>query len=284
LTVIGFDVDFQLQQPEKIWIQLERLFPDNPKISQCLNHFFDLITIDRNLSPNQIDELQKILKESNGNYRDSLYELYFQYILSDYINHFSYTGIDRITFKQRRHRIMAENITVFFSNLPEDSKMIIAGHLDILSKKRHAKNDLNTSSTGYYLSEKFKGQYQVIGLYTGYGSFFANEDTGYKDQIVLKENEQGAFYPSQDVDNSDEQDKHNYPISYPIGKSIEQLCLELNNPVFYLNYIQNVPLLDKTAYSRTIGNQYFLMQFEPSDLRREVDIIWFRKESHSIIN
>ncbi|MDR2622791.1 MAG: erythromycin esterase family protein [Dysgonamonadaceae bacterium] len=246
LTVMGFDIDFQLQQPERIWTQLERLFPDNQKISRCLNRFFDMVTAGENLSPNQIDELQKILKESKGDYIDSLYERYFQQILSDYMNHFGYTGIDRISFKQRRDRIMAENIIFYFSNLPENSKMIVAGHLDVLSKKQHAKNELNTSSIGYYLSEKFEGQYRVIGLYAGYGSFF------------------------------------DYPISYPIGKSLEQLCLELNKPVFYLNNIQTVPLLDKTAYSRTIKDQYFLMQFEPSDIRREVDIIWFRKECHSI--
>jgi hypothetical protein len=285
LTVIGFDIDFQLQQPERIWNRLETLFPDNPQINQCLERFFDIVTIENSLSQNQVDGLQKILKEVNSNYMGSLYERYFQFLLSEYINHFDYIEIDRImSFKQRRQQVMAENITVFFNMLPEDLKLIIVGHLDVLSKKQLTKDEQNTSSTGYYLNEVFKNQYQLIGLYAGYGSFFANRNAGYEDEVMLSENERGVFYFSQNPVDNNETDKRTYLVSYPVGKSIEQLCLELSKPVFYLNHIQNMLLLDKVSCSRTIGDQYFLMQFEPSNIRSEVDIIWFTEKCHSIFN
>jgi hypothetical protein len=49
---------------------------------------------------------------------------------------------------------------------------------------------------------------------------------------------------------------------------------------FYINEVCSLSVLDKVLYGRSAGSRYNVMQFEPIDLRKELDIVWFTKESY----
>jgi hypothetical protein len=74
-----------------------------------------------------------------------------------------------------------------------------------------------------------------------------------------------------------------FPFSAPIGKSLEQLCEQLKTERFYINDVKNIKLLDRVLYSRYIGAGYKIMQFEPIDIRKELNALWFERNSEPII-
>jgi hypothetical protein len=221
LTVMGFDIHDELLSREKL-VQLDGLFTD---------------------------------KQNN---KPSLYESYYSVILSGYISRLNYNGVENTEFLRKRDSVMAENIAAFFELLPKNSKMIITGHLGHLSKKQQNEEDYArlTPVTGYYLSEKYKKQYFVLGLHAGTGSFFSRYYNGYDPVAIDK----------------------NYPFTAPLGKSLEQLCMEMNISSFYLNKPETIPLLNKIQYARSCGSRYDLLQFKPKNIQEEIDAIWFIRE------
>ena len=60
------------------------------------------------------------------------------------------------------------------------------------------------------------------------------------------------------------------------------MCLLMNKSSFYINYIREIPLLDRIIYERAQCAFWKPMQFEPADVRKEVDAIWFTKESKAL--
>ncbi|MDR1121362.1 MAG: erythromycin esterase family protein [Dysgonamonadaceae bacterium] len=267
LTVMGFDIHNELLPREKYLAQFDSLFPDILRISRCMDKLRDFSNQNglQNLFQNQIDTLLEILKEPDGqNNKLSLYESYYPVILSRYISRLNYNGVENAEFWRKRDSIMAENIATFFELLPENSKMIITCHLGHLSKKQQNEEDYArlTPVTGYYLSEKYKKQYFVLGLHAGTGSFFSRYYNGYDPVAIDK----------------------NYPFTAPLGKSLEQLCMEMNISSFYLNRLETIPLLDKIQYARSCGNRYDLLQFKPKNIQDEIDAIWFIRESQFNMN
>jgi erythromycin esterase-like protein len=264
LTVMGFDIHTYLPKLENFLAQFEELFSDVPKIGRCMEKLRDVYKLNglRNPSQNQIDTLLEILEEPDKeNNKRSLYERYYPVILSTYIGRLNNNGLENIKFLRRRDSLMAKDIAAFFELLPENSKMIITGHLGHLSKKQQNEEDYArlTPVAGHYLSEKYKEQYFVLGLHVGTGSFFSHYYDGYDPTAVHK----------------------NYPLTTPLGKSLEQLCMEMNVSSFYLSRLETIPLLDKIQYARFCANRYDPLQFKPKNIRQEVDAVWFIRESQA---
>jgi erythromycin esterase-like protein len=265
LTVMGFDIDIVTSQDEFLF-QVENLFSHNLQISQCIDLLSNYLKKQndryRGLSQTQINHLQKVVKETYKQMdKASLYEAYFLFTLSDYINRFNYNLLEKIEYKRKRDSIMAENTMAFFDCLPENSRMFIAGHLGHLSQKQQydGKYGRSTSPMGYYLSKRYERQYFVLGLFTGSGTFFSHHYKGYASNPV---------------------EKH-YPLAVPIGNSLEQLGMAMNIPTFYLNNPKEIAPLEKIRCFRSCGNQYCPFQFQPGNIQEEVDAVWFLRESQS---
>lgn len=146
--------------------------------------------------------------------------------------------------------------------LPDNSKAIAYAHLGHISKQKGERElqGTSTSSMGYYLFQKYGQKYTTVGLFAGSGTTWTGRYYGY--------------------DLSDK--RRVYPVLSPIGKSVEQLCLLMNKSSFYLNNISEFPLLDRIDSERSMGQYWQPMQFEPVDLRKELDAIWFTKESTAL--
>jgi erythromycin esterase-like protein len=254
LAVFGFDID--LLGADSTLHQLERFFPENEKYKKCL----DLIKFNPDFlrDSQMVDSLKKIIQEIPENTGNDI-SLQEQYLQSFLLNKLVFRRpVDNYILLQKRDSLMAENISFYFDRMPAGSKMGVVAHLDHLSKKENGcENHSNYySSAGYYISNKYGEKYKVIGLYVGSGSFFSKQYTGFGNTPI----------------------KGSCPVYRPIGKSFEQLGLDINKPAFYLSDINSIPLLDRILYTRNVGQSFTQMQFTPTDLRKEVDAVWFIKE------
>jgi hypothetical protein len=200
------------------------------------------------------DEKDSLRSAAENDFKVSKYENFNEYLKNYYEQHsFCYkNGIAYNILFRSRNKIMSENISYMADNIATEDKIILVAHLAHLNKRKSP-----TPAAGYYLSERYGDKYSVIGLFAGGGSFFSNHYEGFDTSRVEKE----------------------FSMSKPIGKSLEQVCSSLHKDRFYINNVSQIELLDKVLYSRHIGAGYTVMQFNPIDLRKEIDMIWFAKES-----
>ena len=165
-----------------------------------------------------------------------------------YSNNISY----KLLFRQR-DEVMSQNIFYIDESFNRKKKMVLVGHLG-----HFAKRDSPHYLAGHFLSKEYKQQYKVLGLFVGGGTILSQQYKGFDNNLTIS---------------------NDFLLSGPIGKSIEQLCSELGENSFYINNIKDIELLDEIFYYRHIGAGYTIMQFEPIDVRKELDILWFTKES-----
>ena len=205
-------------------------------------------------------------------YKDSLeyaskinFKLCEDTIYNDYLKNFYDTcnsyyvnGLNHKRLYRKRDEMMSLNISYIIDNFDKDDKFVLIGHIGHLNK---AKSKLPVPSAGFFLSEIYGKQYMATGLFAGSGTFFTIHCAGFDSKKISKD----------------------FSLSYPIGKSIEQLCLKFDKDSFYINDIEEIELLDKILYSRSTGSGYMVMQFKPIDIRKELDIIWFTRKSEAIV-
>ncbi|MDR2038510.1 MAG: erythromycin esterase family protein [Bacteroidales bacterium] len=205
-----------------------------------------------------MDETSNLTHAAENNFKVCEEEYFNAYLKNFYHKYYSYYVRDKLAFhvlmRHLRDQVMSENIFYLDSLLKKEKKMILMAHLGHLSKKRSTE-----PSVGYNLSERYGNQYAVIGMFTKEGTFFSNHFAGFSTNRITK-----AF-----------------PLSHPIGKSIEQLCSELGKNTFYMNHIKDMELLDRILYSRYIGAGYSVMQFAPINMRKELDMVWFTRTSEA---
>jgi len=197
----------------------------------------------------------------SSKFKNNYYESYiYNYLLS--VVNSSGSPNEIYKFHNNRDSIMANYISLFIEHLPSNVSTIIHGHLGHIAKhkKKRENKGTFTNSLGYYLSKKFGDMYFAIGLYTGSGTCWA------------------GWYEAYDLNRK----KGIYPVFYPLGSSVEQLCISMNRDSFYINTINNILILDRIIYERAMGAFWQPMQFEPVDLRQEIDAIWFTKYTTSI--
>jgi erythromycin esterase-like protein len=206
-----------------------------------------------------LDEHDHLACAANDHFKISEEEIWNDYLKNFYNMYGSYyvnaTKMNYERLSKQRDRIMSENIFYLKERLAEDVKMVLVGHLGHLGKKESSQ-----FSMGFLLSEKYGKQYGVIGLFAGRGTFLSQTFQGFDNERIVKD----------------------FPFSAPIGKSLEQLCERLETERFYINDVKNIKLLDKILYSRYIGAGYRVMQFEPIDIRKELDALWFERNSEPI--
>jgi len=191
-------------------------------------------------------------KINNANiYNANIYNKYLKNFYNKFGSYYN-KGLSYELLQRHRDRIMSENIFYMDSIFSEKNKMVLVAHLGHLSKREFPEH-----STGFFLSERYRERYNVIGLFTGKGSFLSQHFEGFNKERIIRQ----------------------YPLSSPIGKSLEQLCNTFDKNLFYINDVKKIELLDKILYSFDIGSGYKVMQFEPIDIRKELDNICFIKDS-----
>jgi hypothetical protein len=200
------------------------------------------------------DDKDSLISAAKSGFKISKYENFNEYLKNFYDRYnFCYKkGYAFEILMKSRDKIMSENVSYMAENFAAKDKIILVAHLGHLSKKKSPE-----PSAGYYLSEQYGDRYSVVGLFAGGGTFFSNYFEGFDTFRVERE----------------------FTLSKPIGKSLEQLCNAFHKDQFYINNISQIELLDKVLYSRYIGAGYTVMQFKPVELRKEIDMIWFAKES-----
>lgn len=194
------------------------------------------------------DEVNKLkrLVEKEKNDAGGIFGSYLQDYYQEYANYYSeQPPFFKTLLSRQRNKIMNRNICYVDSLFSSGQKMILIAHLGHLYK-RGAPDPL---PAGHYLSEKYGREYGVIGLFAGDGDFFSGNHEGFSNEKIIKE----------------------FPLSKPMGKSLEQLGNALGKESFYLNNASNIELLDKVLYTRYLGAGYSPMQFEPAEIRKEMD-------------
>jgi len=197
------------------------------------------------------DDSKEYLK---NNFKINKVEIFNEYLKNFHNKYGSYYK-GRMPFEllqRHRDKIMSENIFYIDSCFSNKNKIVLVAHLGHLYKRESP-----DPSAGFFLSEKYGKQYNVIGLFTGKGSFLSQNYEGFSKERIIKQ----------------------FPLSTPIGKSLEQLCNTFDKNILYINNLKEIELLDKVLYSFYIGNSYEAMQFEPIDIRKELDNICFIKDS-----
>ena len=262
VSITGFDAIINENYVE-LFKKVVSFFPESKELQKCLNFLKSQGSqIEKRISlkKTEVEEINKLLNLgiSKLTHSTQVWQKYIYHYLLESLNN-SRSLISFRNYLRKRDSIMANNVFFLANHLPLDSKILLTGHLGHIAKNKHKREKKGpfTSSMGYYLSQKFKEKYVVIGLYAGKGLFWAKQYKGYN----LK--------PT----------KGEYPVSIPIGKSIEQLCTLLGKSTFYISNINKIPLLDSIIYERLQGVFYEPMQFEPVDLRNELDVIWFTKKT-----
>jgi erythromycin esterase len=247
---------------DSLFYRVAAVFPESEEMQNCI----DLIKgkgnyIDRNLADSLLLQLDRAIKKSVD--ERLFYQNYLYNCLRERADNSGSMKDFHFDYMDRRDSLMANNVCFLLEALPDSYKAIVHGHWGHVAREQdeHFRtfNGSFTSSMGYYLSQKYGSDYTVIGLFTGCGNVWTGRYEGY--DVSLK--------------------KGVYPVSKPIGKSLEQLCDSLGETSFYLNDVRSLSLLDKIIYRRSMGIFWNPMQFEPADLRQEVDIIWFTKESNA---
>jgi erythromycin esterase-like protein len=148
---------------------------------------------------------------------------------------------------------MSDNIMYIMDRVAVGDKIVLMAHFGHLARRK-----LPRPSAGGYLSERYGDEYAVIGLFVGEGTYHTRHIHGF-DSVARADK---------------------YPLSKPTGKSLEQLCSLMDKKEFYINEVCLLSVLDKVLYGRSAGSRYNVMQFEPINLRKELDIVWFTKESY----
>jgi len=203
-----------------------------------------------------IDKRGDLNDYSKIDFNISDFKLFNEYLKNFYnkYGHFYDNVLYYRLLHRHRDEIMSENISYIDNSFSETKKIVLAAHLGHLYKRESP-----DTSAGFLLSEKYGKQYEVIGLFTGKGDFLTNHYDGFNSERITK----------------------HFPLSTPIGKSLEQLCNEIDKNLFYINNSKEVGLLNKVMYSFYLGVLYRAMQFEPIDIIKEVDIVCFIKDSSS---
>ena len=203
-----------------------------------------------------LDDKDDLRAYSENDFKNNDVEIFNEYKKNFYNKYGSYytKGLSYELLRKHRDKIMSENIFYMDSCFSKKNKIILLAHLGHLSKRESLE-----PSAGFFLSEKYGEQYKAAGLFTAKGSFLSLHYEGFNKERIIKY----------------------FPLSTPIGKSLEQLCNAFDKNLFYINNTKEIELLDKVLYSFYIGNSYKVMQFEPIDIRKELDIICFIKDSDS---
>lgn len=265
VIIAGYDNVLNRNSLDSLFNDVASIYPKSEEIKSCINLLTELAKQDsrkivKGIWGNDREKIITLLGQAIEKSREnhSFYECYiYSHLLGWARNSESISKVNEVGYI--RDSLMANNVFFLYEHLSGNSKTMVLGHLGHIAKNKQ-KEELKgrfTSSMGYYLSQKYGEKYTVLGLYAGSGSFWASRYDGYN----LKAK------------------KGIYPVSYPIGKSIEQLCLLMNKSSFYINNIKEIPLLDRIVYERAQGVFWQPMQFEPVDLRKEMDAIWFTKEN-----
>lgn len=263
VSISGFDILKNERGLLTLFEKVLTFFPNSPELKACIELLQNKGGI---INPNVASEIKILLEEaiSKSKSNRNVWEAYIYNYLLGWTQNRGGLG-DELKYLRARDSIMANNVSFVLDNLlPENSKVILIGHLGHIAKNIHLREFKFqfTNSMGFFLSQKYGKKYTAIGLYTGSGSFWAKRYNGYN--LTPEEGE--------------------YPISPPIGRSIEQLCTLIDKPSFYINRICRIPLLDKVFYERSQGTLFEPMQFEPTDLRKELDVIWFTRNSSHLEN
>ena len=257
VCVMGFDIHnfIEVKKEEEIFSQLLEFFLENQFIRQSLILFAE--SKKNKNTETVLPEIRNILSSSTEKSltNTELYEHYFQSFLSEYMEQRS-KKIQPYDLRMKRDSLMAKRVEFFYDLLPQNEKMVICGHLGHLKKSEtdNPMRNRRTFSCGYYLSEKYKDSYFVLALYAGTGNIYSSFYKGYSNNLI----------------------EQVFPLSPPMGKSVEQLGMQINKPLFYLNDFEKIEdILDKIYYDRSIGNLYDALQFFPINIKEEIDALVF---------
>jgi erythromycin esterase-like protein len=199
---------------------------------------------------NSIEAIEALARDGTA-IQDSLYAGYLLNFIEKYGKGYK-CGNSRNILLRIRDKIMSENIMYITDRAAVGDKIVLMAHFGHLAGRK-----LPRPSAGGYLSERYGEEYAVIGLFVGEGTYHTRHIHGF-DSVARADK---------------------YPLSKPIGKSLEQLCSLMDKKEFYMNEVGSQGLLDKVLYGRSAGSRYDVMQFEPIDLRKELDVVWFTRES-----
>lgn len=268
VIIAGFDIAMDKNSLDSLFRDVVSIYPKSEEIKSCAIMLTELAQQNsdnklRALKGSNIEKISSLLCQAieKSKERHDVYESYiYNYLLVWVRNSSSHYANNKLT--QSRDSVMAENVSYLIQYLPETSNTIILGHLGHIAKNKQNRElkGCYTSSMGYYLFQKYGKKYMVLGLFAGSGTFWAGRYDGYNLNVK----------------------KGIYPVAYPIGKSIEQLCILMNKSSFYINNIKDFSILDRIVYERAQGAYWEPMQFEPVDLRKELNAIWFTKVSTAI--
>ncbi len=186
---------------------------------------------------------------------EACYDAYFRDFYNRFFSYYAVRYSYELLFRNR-DKVMGENIHFLATRFGEEDKVVLLGHLAHLDKRQAL-----TPSAGHLLSDRLGSHYQVLGLFAQQGTFLSRQFHGFAKKPVISA----------------------CPLASPIGKSLEQLCAQMDSSSFYITNLKEIPSLDKIQFIRHIGNRTMVMQFKPVDLRKEVDMIWFTKESGAIM-